>query len=203
MGIDTVIFDIGNVLAAFDWAGFVRSFGYGGEINERIAKAVFMSADWPQVDLGIKSDEELIAAFVANDPQLEKEIREIFTRWQYSVKEYDFADGWLAELKARGYKIYILSNYGRTMFGYASGHFRFLKRADGAVVSYQINKIKPWPDIYRYLMEKYSIIPENAVFLDDLPANLAAARKLGINTILVRDHEQAAAELEAMLANKE
>ncbi len=202
MAIDTVIFDIGNVLAAFDWAGFVKGFGFGEEIDRRIARAVFMSRDWPQVDLGLKTDEELVAAFVANDPELKNEIEEIFTRWQYSVEEYPFADGWLADLKARGYRIYILSNYGRTMFTYAKEHFRFFRHADGAVISYSINKIKPWPEIYRHLIDKYSIVPENAVFLDDLPDNLAAAEAQGINTILVKDHEQAARELETMLKAK-
>lgn len=199
MAIDTVIFDIGNVLAGFDWAGFVKGFGFGDEINDRIARAVFMSEDWHQVDLGLLSDEELIEAFIANDPQLKDEIREIFTRWQYSVTEYDFAEGWLRDLKGRGLKIYILSNYGRTMFTYAREHFRFLSLADGAVISYTINTIKPRPEIYRHLIEKYSIVPENAVFLDDLAENLAAAREQGLNTILVKSHAQAAEELEEML----
>ena len=203
MAIDTVIFDIGNVLAGFDWAGFVRSFGYGEEINRRIAAAVFQSEEWHQVDLGLMTDRELIEAFVANDPELRDEIETIFTRWQYSVTEYDFAEEWLRSLKARGYKVYILSNYGKTMFGYAGGHFRFLRHADGAVVSYAINKIKPWPEIYRYLLEKYSIVPENAVFLDDLPENVAAAEEQGINAILVRSHEQAVKDLEEMLNSRE
>ncbi len=201
MAIDTVIFDIGNVLAGFDWAGFVRSFGFGPQVNERIARAVFQSEDWHQVDLGLKSDGELIDAFVANDPELEAEIREIFGRWQYSVTEYPFAEGWLRSLKDRGYRGYILSNYGRTMFNYARGHFRFLRHADGAVISYEINQIKPWPEIYRRLIEKYSIVPKNAVFLDDLPENLAGAREQGINTILVEDHDRAARELEELLGN--
>ncbi len=199
MAIDTVIFDIGNVLAGFDWAGFVRSFGYGEEINRRIASAVFQSKDWPQVDLGFKTDSELIDAFVANDPELKAEIEEIFTRWQYSVTEYGFAEEWVKALKNRGYKVYILSNYGRTMFTYAKDHFRFLRHVDGAVISYTVNKIKPRPEIYRHLIDKYSIIPENAVFLDDLPENTAAARELGLNAILVRSHEQAVRDLEEML----
>lgn len=200
MAIDTVIFDIGNVLAGFDWAGFVESFGYGAETNRRIARAVFASKDWCQVDLGLMSDEELISAFIANDPELKDEIREIFTRWQYSVTEYDFAEDWLRTLKSRGLKVYILSNYGKTMFTYAREHFRFLRHADGAVISYTVNKIKPWPEIYRCLIDRYSIVPENAVFLDDLPENLAGAREQGINTILVKNHRQAAEELEEMLA---
>lgn len=189
--IDTIVFDIGNVLAAFDWYTFVKSFGYDEKTNDEIARAVFQSRDWPQVDLGLKSDEELIEAFISNAPHLRTEIEEIFTRWQYSVEEYPFSEEWVAGLKAKGYKIYILSNYGRTMFTYARDHFRFLRHVDGGIVSYQVNQIKPYPEIYKALIEKYDIVPEKAVFLDDLPDNIAAAAALGMNTVLVTDHTAA------------
>ena len=42
-------------------------------------------------------------------------------------------------------------------------------------------------------------VPEKGVFLDDLESNLETARELGIHTILVKDHEQAAADLRALL----
>lgn len=189
--IDTIVFDIGNVLAAFDWVSFVRGFGFGDEVNNDIAEAVFLSRDWCQVDLGIKSDEELIAAFVANAPHREREIHAIFEKWQYFVDEYPFSADWLKGLKEKGYRIYVLSNYGRTMFGFAKERFRFFEYVDGGVISYQINKIKPDPEIYRALIEKYSISPEKTVFLDDLEANTEGAKALGFNTIRVTDHESA------------
>lgn len=197
--IDTVVFDIGNVLAAFDWAGFVRGFGFSPETEREIAAAVFMSEEWKQVDLGLKTDEELIAAFTANAPHLAEEIRLIFEKWQCSVVEYPFAEDWVKALRARGLKVYVLSNYGRTMFEYAGQKFGFLRHVNGGVISYSVNKIKPDPEIYRILIDKYSIVPERAVFLDDLEANVSAAAELGFRTILVKDHETAAAELDNML----
>ena len=59
--------------------------------------------------------------------------------------------------------------------------------------------IKPDPAFYRILIDKYDLDPARCVFLDDLEENLATARELGIHTILVRDHEQAAADLQKML----
>ncbi len=196
--IDTVVFDIGNVLAAFDWKSFVDSFGFSDETADGIAKAIFMSSDWPQVDLGLKTDEELIEGFIKNAPHLNREIREIFTKWQYSVEEYSFSEEWVKELKAKGLRVFVLSNYGRTMFGYAKEHFRFLRHVDGGIISYSINKIKPDPAIYKALIDKYSIDPERAVFLDDLPANINAAAALGFNTILVSDHDAAVKGLAAL-----
>lgn len=197
--IDTIVFDIGNVLAAFDWAGFLHGFGFGPEAEKEISEAVFKSNEWKQVDLGIKSDEELIGLFTANAPQWAEEIRAIFEKWQYSVEEYPFAEAWVKDLKARGLKVYILSNYGRTMFEYARNKFKFLQHIDGGIVSYKLNKIKPDPDIYRALIEKYGLEPERSVFLDDLPDNINAAASLGFNTVLVTSHDAAATELEKLL----
>lgn len=196
--IDTIVFDIGNVLAAFNWAAFLESFNFSEETRREIAGAVFMSAQWPDVDLGIKTDDELIAAFIDNAPHLEDEIRLIFEKWQYSVSEYPFSEDWLRGLKNKGYKIYLLSNYGRTMFRYARDKFRFFRYTDGGVISYEVNQIKPYPEIYKILTKKYSIVPERAVFLDDLEANLETARSLGFNTVRVTDHESALSGLRAL-----
>ncbi len=196
--IDTIIFDIGNVLASFDWVKYVEGFGYSKEVNDDIAKAVFMSKDWPQVDLGLKSDEELIDGFVHNAPHREKEIRSVFEKWKYFVDEYPFSADWIKELKSKGLKAYVLSNYGRTMFGFAKERFEFLKYVDGGVISFQINKIKPDPAIYKALIDKYSIVAENAVFLDDLEENLKGAAAFGIHTVHVTDHEAALEGLKAL-----
>ncbi len=196
--IDTVVFDIGNVLAAFDWGSFLKSFGFEKQVEDEVARAIFMSKNWPEVDLGLKTDEELIATFVANAPHREQEIRRVFTRWDGFVKEYPFSEEWVKDLKSKGYKVYVLSNYGSTLFDYAQKNFKFLRHIDGGIISYRIHKIKPDPEIYRTLIGEYSITPENAVFLDDLPENLRGAEAFGFNTIHVTDHDAAVRGLQKL-----
>jgi putative hydrolase of the HAD superfamily len=75
----------------------------------------------------------------------------------------------------------------------------FLSYMDGGLLSCDYNVIKPDPAFYQILIDKYDLVPSECVFLDDLEANLAGARELGIHTIRVKDHEQAAAELEKLL----
>ena len=50
--ITTVIFDIGNVLAAYDWEDALKRLGYSEETREIIGNAVFRSADWNEMDRG-------------------------------------------------------------------------------------------------------------------------------------------------------
>ena len=44
--------------------------------------------------------------------------------------------------------------------------------------------MKPDPRIYRILLERYDIAPERAVFFDDRPDNVEAARREGIRGIV-------------------
>ena len=65
--------------------------------------------------------------------------------------------------------------------------------------SYKIGMRKPESRIYEYIIENLAIIPNEAVFLDDLGMNLKTAKKLGINTIKVVDPEESIKELDLLL----
>ncbi|MFN8545311.1 MAG: HAD family phosphatase [Candidatus Binatia bacterium] len=59
---------------------------------------------------------------------------------------------------------------------------------------------KPDPRIFHLACERLGIGPAQAVFLDDIGANVKAARALGMATIKVDDPDVALAELERLLA---
>ena len=72
--INTVVFDIGNVLIDFRWQGLFEDLGFCGEKFERIADATVRSQWWNEFDKGIMSLEEIIQKFTENAPEYEKEI---------------------------------------------------------------------------------------------------------------------------------
>lgn len=181
--ITTVVFDIGMVLAEFPWRSYLEAFGFSKETRERIAKATFAGLNWREIDRGAKTDEEIYAACLNEIPDLEKELAKVWEGRTHIVKEYDYAAGWVQNLKAQGYRVYLLSNYGRTTFAEAEKSFEFLKHVDGKVISYEIKKIKPEPEIYEELIRRFAICPEETVFLDDLKENVDAAKQLGFHTI--------------------
>ena len=200
MKINTIIFDIGNVLAKFRWKEFLASFGYSDELYNRLANAMFLSTAWAELDRGAKSDEEILQMMYNNAPDLKEEINHVWnTGREKFVIEYDFSEAWVKDLKERGYSVYLLSNYGKTLFQVAKRKFKFLNYVDGGVISYEIKHIKPEKEIYETLIQKYNLIPETAVFLDDLPQNTEAARQLGFHTVIVTDHETAVLQLEDLL----
>ena len=103
--IDTVVFDIGNVLADFSWREFLKDKGYSDEEVERIGKASVLSDDWNQIDLGILPIEEIIARFVENDPEIKEDLEKVYSDFKKIVTKRDNAIPWIKALKKAGYKV--------------------------------------------------------------------------------------------------
>ncbi len=55
---------------------------------------------------------------------------------------------------------------------------------DGVYASHQIGLVKPDPAFYTYILEREGCSPAETVFVDDAEVNVAAARKLGIHSLL-------------------
>lgn len=199
--IKNIVFDIGNVLAGFHWQDYFHSFGYSDEVFEQLADATVKSAVWNEMDRGKMSDDELIAAFIANNPAVEKEIREIYANMRDMIVRYDYAGPWLDELRARGYGIYIISNFGETAFAQCQKALDFLSKADGAIISWQVKLVKPDYEIYHLLCRKYGLKEEECVFIDDTAKNVEAAKEVGMKGIVFHSLPQAKEELEAILGH--
>ena len=190
--INTIIFDMGNVLIDFRWKALYHEMGLEGEKFDKMARATVLDPVWNEFDRGEWTDEEILEGFIRNAPDMEKDLRDFYgDRFRGLLRKYDYTDEWLDRLKAKGYRIYILSNFSRKAYRECADELDYIKKADGAVISYMIKMIKPDPEIYRYLLDTYDIKPEEAVFIDDTEKNLAAARDFGINTILFTGKEDA------------
>ena len=194
--ITTVIFDMGNVLIDFRWAQLFREMGLSGERFDRMAKATVLDPVWSEFDRGFWTDEMMLEGFVKNDPGMEKEITQMMNEYfPRLLKKFDYTDEWLDSIKAKGYKIYILSNFSAKAFRDCTDQLDYVSKADGAVISYKVGLIKPDPAIYRYLLDTYDIDPKEAVFIDDVQENLDAAAEFGITGILFTDRKSADEEL--------
>lgn len=197
--IKNIIFDIGNVLVDFCWREHIQGMGFQGETAERLGKAMMQSPVWNELDRGVWTNEELLNGFIANDPELEKEIRVVFSDLRTIIREKDGSSDWIRSLKADGYQVYYLSNFSERVKKEAAAELSFLKEMDGGIMSCQVREIKPAPAIYQMLLEKYGLLAEESVFLDDTEANVDTARMLGMQGIPVGDVERAKRELSKLL----
>ena len=199
--IKTIIFDIGNVLVDFRWRQVYESFGLGEEDIEKLADATVRHQAWLDLDQGIITTEEAEAAYIKAAPEYREYIERIYQDMTPMLVQFPYAVPWIKELKERGYRIYILSNWSDPAYKACKDNaLNFLPLADGVVFSYKEFLVKPDRRIYELICNRYEINPDEAVFLDDSAPNIQAARAYGIHGIHFTSYEQAKAELEKLLA---
>lgn len=193
--IKNIIFDIGNVLAAFQWKEYYESFHYSQEVLERLTRATVMDPMWNEFDRGVLEEEEVLRKFIENDPGVEREIRETLTNIHDMIGRLDYAIPWLQELKDKGYHLYYLSNFSKKAHVECAHTLDFLPLMEGGILSYQEKMTKPDPAVYQLLLNRYGLKAQECVFLDDTPRNVEAAVRQGMAGIVFRSQSQATEEL--------
>jgi 2-haloacid dehalogenase len=104
----------------------------------------------------------------------------------------------LAELRDRDTPLYALSNWSAETYPPAFDRFEFLRWFRGILVSGEVKVIKPDPRIFELLLERFAIDPLSTIFIDDVEANAAAARRFGIHAIHFTNPTALRAELAAL-----
>ncbi len=196
--IRNVVFDIGNVLTDFRWREFLQDKGFDEEMIGRIARASILSPFWGEFDRGEWDADKLMQEFVKLDPEIEQELHRAYDNIQGMVAGRSYAIPWIKELKDKGYRVYYLSNFSYKAYVECIDSLDFIPYTDGGILSYRDRVIKPGEEIYKLLLSRYQLRAEESVFLDDTPANVEAAKKLGFEGIVFRTKEQAQEELRAL-----
>ncbi len=89
------------------------------------------------------------------------------------------------DCKKAGHSVFLLSNWEpESMELLEQLYPEFFGLFDGAVISGRVGLVKPDPAIYEYLLKTYDLEPEQTIFIDDQPENIAAAQALGIHGIV-------------------
>lgn len=201
--IDTIVFDIGNVLADYAWLPFVQSFQFEPEIEARVIHATFQSPTWIEYDRGIWTDEQIIESFIQHDPDVKTQILRTQQSLSQVMGHRPSSIPWIQHLKRQGYRVLYLSNFPRRMHEECIDALDFLPETDGGVMSYEVQHVKPDRGIYQALVEKYELEPSRCIFLDDVVANLDGAAQLGFHTLLVEDPHVARVQLDHFLEQHE
>lgn len=201
--INTIIFDVGMVLVHFRWKEYMEEFNFPEHVKNEVIRATFQSKEWNEFDRSLRSDDEIIQSFIQNAPDYENEIRQVVQNLGNTIVTYDYTKSWIKKLKEKGYRIYILSNYARWTYKLTKKQLDFLKACDGALFSFEVNKIKPEAEIFHILTKRFDINPKTAVFLDDNMDNIEAAKALGFSTIHFSSQKKAVEELEKLFFQTE
>jgi epoxide hydrolase-like predicted phosphatase len=121
--------------------------------------------------------------------------------WDWYVGELniEMAD-YLQRLRPR-YRTAILSNAAAGGRREEERRYGFAAMADVLVYSYEVGIQKPDRRIYEIACQRLGVHPAEVVFLDDLEANVVAARHLGMRAVLFQSTAQAITDVEACLTD--
>jgi 2-haloacid dehalogenase len=181
---ETVVFDLGNVLITWD-----RRLLYGTifedetDLNRFLDEVYTLEAN-DRLDRG-QTLPEFCAQLAAEHPGDAEAIWALAERWIETIgPPVDGTVEILRELVAAGVPCYALSNWNADTFALVEAHHEFLTWFDGVVLSGREGVTKPDPEIYHRLFAAFDVDPATALFVDDSPANVDVARRIGMDAEL-------------------
>jgi len=182
-----VVFDLGGVLIDWDPRHLYRQLFDDPDEMESFLAAV-TTAEWNAHQDAGRPWLEAIRLLVAEHPQRRELIEAFHRRWpEMLAGEIPGTVDVLAELRAAGVRLVALSNWSAEMFPFARERFDFLAWFEGIVISGDVGVNKPDPRIFEHLVERFRIEPAASAFIDDSPANAAAASALGFRALRFTD----------------
>lgn len=185
--IEAVVFDVGRVLVEWDLRHlFARLIADPAELDWFLAHVV--TEEWHyQADAG-RPLAEMVAERQAEFPRHAGLIAAYATRFNETIPgPVPGSHALVDELAARAVPLYAITNFGAEFWaGFAPTMPVFTHFRD-VVVSGEEKLLKPDPAIFALAARRFGHAPGAMLFIDDNPANIAAADALGWQTHLFRD----------------
>lgn len=199
MTIRAVIFDMGGVLLRSENESGRRKWEQRlGLAEGELAEIVFNSPVSQKATVGRATDEDVwahVAGRFGLDYETLRQLRRDF--WSGDRVDVQLAD-FLRHLRP-GYKTAILSNAWPGARKALTERWGLHSVVDEMIISAEEGVAKPDPAIYHIALGRLGVRPAEAVFVDDMAANVEAARALGMHGVQFRTREQAIAEVKGIL----
>ncbi|MGH8230603.1 MAG: HAD family hydrolase [Steroidobacteraceae bacterium] len=195
------IFDLGGVVLHWDPMAVLAQFEPDPQACQRLRAEFFGHSDWKSFDRGGLTEAEIIERLQARLGRPRSQLLAIVDAVRASLVEKPDTVRLLRSLHRRGVALYCLSNMPSSIYLEVHRRHAFWDVFSGIIISGDVRMIKPEPELFAHLLERFSLNAHESVFIDDLPVNVEAARATGLKTVLFRDAGQCARDLEQWLSS--
>lgn len=196
--INTIIFDIGNVLITWDPKNLYKKLISDEEELDWFCSHV-VTLDWhTHHDAGL-SMQEGIKNLTAKFPDYANEIAAFDTRWAETIGNP--INGMLELMQhfsAQNIPMFAITNYSAEKYPEFERDYPFSSHFRDVLVSGREGIVKPAAEIYELAIERFGIIPEQTLFIDDRAENIHAAAEFGIQGHIFTDYDNLTKELKAL-----
>lgn len=204
--IKNIVFDLGGVIMTLDPAEALRRFkALGLSDAERYLDAYTQSGIFGNLEEGKITAEDFrskLSSLTGHELTFD-ECKHAWLGYRKDVPQRNL--DLLKELRAKGYRLILLSNTNPFMMDWAlSSEFDGKGSSlndyfDALYLSYRLGIMKPAPDFFRQVLDNENILPEETLFVDDGPRNVEAAGKLGVMTMCPDNGSDWTGELRSLL----
>lgn len=204
--IKNIVFDLGGVIMTLDPAEALRRFkALGLSDAERYLDAYTQSGIFGNLEEGKITAEDFrskLSSLTGHELTFD-ECKHAWLGYRKDVPQRNL--DLLKELRAKGYRLILLSNTNPFMMDWAlscefDGKGSSLNDYfDALYLSYRLGIMKPVPDFFRQVLDNENILPEETLFVDDGPRNVEAAGKLGFMTMCPDNGSDWTGELRSLL----
>ena len=202
--IKNIVFDNGGVIVKYSAETYLDYFGYSKE-KQKVLDQLFVSDEWGVFAKGKMTSDEFKSYALDRFPEYRKEVLEILdvNNLKFMIPPYKETLGFIKDLKKSGYNVYLLSDINEDTIKYLNDEIAgFEKLFDGVVYSCRVGMVKKDGHVFKYLLDTYSLVPEETLFLDDSIRNLHEAQKYSIQTYRFFDPNEDIPQIKLLINKK-
>jgi putative hydrolase of the HAD superfamily len=151
--------------------------------------------DWGEFDRGTVSAATLVRRIARRTGLSEHEVQAVVDAVPAELQPMPHSVALLQRLRDAGHALYFLSNMPEPYAAHLEREHAFVGWFNAGMFSSRVHCNKPEPRIFELAAQRFQAEPSSLVFIDDVPANVQAARDAGWNAL----HFQDAADCERLL----
>ena len=194
--ITDIIFDLGGVVAGRDKSRcpdeINKFFSFLAEENEKFPPC------WVEFDRGMLPQRQVaeeLSQLTGRSPAV---CNDYIDKAIQALDVFPYTEQMIRELASEKYRLYVLSNMSLEFYSRLKT-FDVFRYFHGQVVSCYEHRVKPDPEFYKIALNRFNLIPETTLFIDDKLKNVEAAAALGIRTYHFTDPIKSCDDIRSLL----
>jgi len=191
-----IIFDIGRVIIRVDMSRSIQALEkrHGQAVSHlQVLRELEADPNWLDWQEGRMAPRDW-HVHLAKKLQFSYGFEEFCTIWNSVLDPGTILPEELFESLAKTCRLALLSNTDPIHVAHMESTFPFVRHFPTRVYSCRVGMSKPQPAIYHRALREVSALPEEVMFVDDVPENVAGAASLGINAFHFVSAEELLAE---------
>ena len=179
------IFDLGGVLIDWNPRHLYRKLFPGDEAGMEQFLAEVCTPEWNlELDRG-RPFQEAIDELKRDHARQASLIQAYWDRWPEMLGPVDSEVVTILErLHRHGVRLFALSNWSMQTYATTRHRVPELGLFDDILISGEAGHVKPDPELFALAIRRFGVAPQRAFFVDDVDANVEAARRFGLTALL-------------------